>query len=140
MKTMPLEIAKIRREICARCDAPCAAFTAGLVDHDLPSAACPRAWPSRWGCYGLCGDSSMRRPEYPPAPAGPELPGEAAPVPPAAPPAPSFGLGDAVATVAEPIARLSDALLGTKLVGCGSCAERRAALNRLVPDVTKPTP
>jgi hypothetical protein len=48
----------------------------------------------------------------------------------------SFGLGDAVATVAEPIARLSDALLGTKLVGCGSCAERRAALNRLVPAVT----
>jgi hypothetical protein len=50
-----------------------------------------------------------------------------------------FGLGDAVATVAEPIARLSDALLGTSLVGCGGCAQRRAALNALVPDVTKPT-
>ena len=44
----------------------------------------------------------------------------------------SFGLGDAVALVAEPIAQLSDALFGTKLVGCGSCAERRAALNRLM--------
>jgi hypothetical protein len=52
---------------------------------------------------------------------------------------PAFGLGDAVATVAEPIARFSDAVLGTKLVGCSACAERRAALNALVPDVTKPT-
>lgn len=43
------------------------------------------------------------------------------------------GLGDAVALVAEPIARLSDAVLGTKLVGCGGCAQRRAALNALVP-------
>jgi len=42
-----------------------------------------------------------------------------------------FGLGDAVAVVAEPIARLSDAVLGTKLVGCGGCAQRRAALNRI---------
>ena len=50
-----------------------------------------------------------------------------------------FGLGDAVAVVAEPIARFSDAVLGTKLVGCGGCAQRRAALNALVPDVTKPT-
>ena len=58
--------------------------------------------------------------------------------PSAAPAKQAFGLGDAVATVAEPIARLSDALLGTKLVGCGSCAERRAALNRLVPDVKRP--
>lgn len=50
------------------------------------------------------------------------------------------GLGDAVALVAEPIARLSDAVLGTKLVGCGGCAQRRAALNALVPDITKPLP
>lgn len=53
-----------------------------------------------------------------------------------------FGLGDAVAAVAEPIAALSDKFLGTHIVGCGSCSERRAALNRLVPDVTgsKPPP
>lgn len=50
----------------------------------------------------------------------------------------ALGLGDAVALVAEPIARLSDAVLGTKLVGCGGCAQRRAALNAIVPDVTKP--
>lgn len=46
---------------------------------------------------------------------------------------PARGLGDLVATLAEPIARASDAVLGTHLVGCQSCAERRAALNKLVP-------
>ena len=51
----------------------------------------------------------------------------------AQPPPPSRGLGDVVAIFAEPIARASDALLGTKLVGCNSCAERRAALNKLMP-------
>ena len=40
-----------------------------------------------------------------------------------------IGLGDAVAVVARPIARASDALLGTKLVGCTSCAERQARWN-----------
>jgi hypothetical protein len=49
-----------------------------------------------------------------------------------APPKPR-GLGDLVALIAEPIARASDAVLGTHLVGCNSCAERRAALNNLVP-------
>lgn len=126
MKTMPREIAQIRREICARCDAPCAAFTAGLVDHDAPAAACPRAWPSRWGCYGLCGDSSVRRPEALPAPVV-QIPPE---------PPPPRGLGDLVAVFAEPIARISDAALGTKLTGCGACSKRREALNAIVPDIT----
>tara|TARA_R110000868_G_scaffold337945_1_gene598756 strand:- start:682 stop:930 length:249 start_codon:yes stop_codon:yes gene_type:complete len=45
------------------------------------------------------------------------------------------GLGDVVALFAEPIARASDAMLGTHLVGCNSCAERRAALNKLVPKI-----
>jgi hypothetical protein len=49
------------------------------------------------------------------------------------PPPKPRGLGDLVATLAEPIARFSDAHLGTHLVGCQSCAERRAALNRLIP-------
>lgn len=52
---------------------------------------------------------------------------------PDSPPPPSRGLGDVVALFAEPIARASDAVLGTKLVGCNACAERRAALNRLMP-------
>ena len=49
------------------------------------------------------------------------------------PPAQSRGLGDLVATLADPIARASDALFGTHLVGCQPCAQRREALNRLVP-------
>jgi hypothetical protein len=57
---------------------------------------------------------------------------------PAPPRAKPRGLGDLVALVAEPIARASDAVLGTHLVGCGGCAQRRAALNALVPDITKP--
>ena len=43
------------------------------------------------------------------------------------------GLGDAVASVAQPIARALDAALGTKIVGCGGCASRKAYLNSLVP-------
>ena len=49
------------------------------------------------------------------------------------PPPKPRGLGDVVALFAEPIARASDAVLGTHLVGCNACAERRAALNNLVP-------
>lgn len=47
----------------------------------------------------------------------------------------TFGLGDAVAAVAQPIARVIDAVAGTNLKQCGGCAARRAALNRLVPDL-----
>ena len=47
-------------------------------------------------------------------------------------PLPRRGLGDLVATIAEPIAALSDKHLGTHLVGCNSCAQRRAALNKAV--------
>lgn len=46
-------------------------------------------------------------------------------------PEPPHGLGDLVAVIAQPIARVSDAVLGTHLVGCSSCAERQAALNRI---------
>lgn len=41
-----------------------------------------------------------------------------------------FGLGDAVAVIAEPIASALDAVVGTKIKGCGGCARRREALNR----------
>jgi len=41
------------------------------------------------------------------------------------------GLGDLVAAVAQPIARVIDAAAGTKLAECGGCAKRRAALNRI---------
>lgn len=49
----------------------------------------------------------------------------------------TFGLGDAVAALANPIARASDAIFGTSLVGCSSCAERQAALNKLLPNLGK---
>jgi len=41
------------------------------------------------------------------------------------------GLGDLVAAVAQPIARVIDAAAGTKLAECGGCKQRRAALNRI---------
>lgn len=56
--------------------------------------------------------------------------------PPPRPPQP-VGLGDAVARVAQPIARALDAVLGTKITGCGGCAERQRKLNELMPDISK---
>lgn len=41
------------------------------------------------------------------------------------------GLGDIVATVAEPIATVLDQTLGTRIKGCASCAKRRQWLNRV---------
>jgi hypothetical protein len=45
------------------------------------------------------------------------------------------GLGDAVALVAQPIARMIDAATGhrTNVAGCGGCKARQAALNKAVP-------
>lgn len=54
------------------------------------------------------------------------------------PRAKTIGLGDAVAAVAQPIARAADAVLGTDITHCGGCASRRAALNAAVPDITRP--
>ena len=58
------------------------------------------------------------------------------PTPPAAP-AP-FGLGDAVAVVAKPIARVIDRAVGTDLEHCEGCAKRQAALNQAVPNLKAP--
>ena len=41
------------------------------------------------------------------------------------------GLGDAVASVAQPIAGAIDKALGTNIKGCGACARRREKLNNL---------
>lgn len=46
-----------------------------------------------------------------------------------------FGLGDAVASVAQPIAGILDSVLGTHIKGCAGCAQRRETLNKLVPDL-----
>lgn len=42
-----------------------------------------------------------------------------------------FGLGDAVAVLAQPIAHAIDSVAGTKIAECGGCARRRAALNKI---------
>jgi hypothetical protein len=47
----------------------------------------------------------------------------------------AFGLGDAVAVVAQPIAKMLDLTLGTSIQNCGGCAQRREALNNLVPNI-----
>ena len=49
------------------------------------------------------------------------------------PPPELLGLGDAVALVAQPIARVLDAVLGTNVQGCGGCKARQAALNAAMP-------
>ena len=54
------------------------------------------------------------------------------------PPSAPIGLGDAVAAVAQPIARVVDAVAGTTLVSCAACAARKAALNSAVPDLLRP--
>lgn len=49
-----------------------------------------------------------------------------------------LGLGDAVERVVQPLARLSDRVLKTKLAGCSACSRRRAWLNQVMPDVRRP--
>lgn len=39
--------------------------------------------------------------------------------------------GDKVASIASPIARIIDSVLGTDLVNCASCKERQNKLNKL---------
>ena len=41
-------------------------------------------------------------------------------------------LGDAIAAVAQPVARLVDAVAGTRLRTCGGCAERKDRANGFV--------
>jgi hypothetical protein len=53
-------------------------------------------------------------------------------------PARPRGLGDAVALIAQPIARAIDRVAGTNVAGCGGCAKRRAKLNAMVPDLSHP--
>jgi hypothetical protein len=43
------------------------------------------------------------------------------------------GLGDAFALVAQPTARIIDAIAGTNLKNCGACKSRQADWNQKVP-------
>jgi hypothetical protein len=54
--------------------------------------------------------------------------------------APTMGLGDLVAKVAQPIAKAIDAVAGTNLKNCPGCARRRQALNDLVPAIGRTPP
>jgi hypothetical protein len=48
---------------------------------------------------------------------------------------PSFGLGDAVHAIAQPVAKGIDLVIHSNLTGCNACDERRARLNALAPKV-----
>lgn len=43
------------------------------------------------------------------------------------------GLGDVVHSLASPIAKSVDVVLGTEISTCSACSKRRKALNRAVP-------
>lgn len=43
------------------------------------------------------------------------------------------GLGDVVHAVAQPVAAVLDAVLGTRIKGCSGCAKRREQWNQAVP-------
>lgn len=78
--------------------------------HATACAVCPlsrKEYPQRWHTWGACDES--------------------------APPTELRGLGDAVAVVAQPIARVIDSVLGTNVQGCGGCKARQAALNKAFP-------
>lgn len=49
-----------------------------------------------------------------------------------------FGLGDAFALVAQPIARVIDFWFGTNIKNCAGCRARRVVFNHIVPDVRRP--
>lgn len=46
-----------------------------------------------------------------------------------------IGLGDAMAAVAQPIAKAVDAVLGTNLQNCASCGQRQESLNKAVDNI-----
>ena len=78
------------------------------ISHADPCAACPT---NVWHAFGNCE---------------------------AAPPAELRGLGDAVALVAKPIARMIDAAtatvgIKTNVQGCGRCNKRQSDWNQAVP-------
>lgn len=43
------------------------------------------------------------------------------------------GAGDAVAVIAEPIAKVLDRVFRTKIKSCSACAKRKEMLNHLIP-------
>ena len=46
-----------------------------------------------------------------------------------------FGLGDAVAKIAQPIAKTIDSIAGTDIQNCGGCKKRQEKLNNIIPNI-----
>jgi hypothetical protein len=103
---MPLAVVEVRAEVCGRCDVPCEKQNETAF-HSDPCAQCPRAWRSRWGQYGQCANFAP----------------------------PPRGLGDLVASIAQPIAKAIDSVARTKIAECGGCKKRQAMLNRIMPNL-----
>ena len=107
--SVPAAVQRIRADICSRCPTPCE-HQQNPTWHGTDCAVCPRShdeYPQRWHTWGACDDST--------------------------PPTELRGLGDAVALLAQPIARVIDSVLGTNVQGCGGCKARKAALNQALP-------
>jgi len=107
--SVPTAVQGIRADICSRCPTPCE-NQQNPAWHATDCASCPlehETYPQRWHTWGACAES--------------------------APPTELRGIGDAVALVAQPIARAIDAALGTNVQGCGGCKARQAALNQALP-------
>jgi hypothetical protein len=104
---IPYQEIEVRRLICSSCPTPCK----NIPNVESRCSECPLPI-RRWGQYGGCGNKPEENVLIP-----------------------SRGLGDLVYFVANPIARVIDAVAGTKVASCGSCAKRRAALNKIVPEI-----
>ena len=103
-------VVQVRADLCADCPTPCERQLDAAFHRD-PCAACPIG---RWGQWGDC--SAAQSVPSLPAPGG------------VAAPTGLRGLGDLVAVVAEPIARV----IGLDPARCG-CGARREAMNRAFP-------
>lgn len=77
---VPRQIEETRRAVCEQsCTEHCQAYSSKTLNHSDHAAACPRkGWILAWGCFGPCDGSVSERIK------------------------PQRGLGDAVATVAQP--------------------------------------
>ena len=108
---MNLGVIQVRADVCGDCPTPCERQR-DTAFHSAPCSVCPRY---RWGQWGACDDSVQPEPSLP-APGG------------VATPHGIRGLGDLVAKVADPIAKV----IGLDKSKCG-CAKRQETLNKLVP-------
>lgn len=105
-------VIQVRADICGDCPTPCERQRDGAF-HATPCASCHLR---RWSIWGACEDASAQSVPSLPAPGGDTTPHGLR------------GLGDLVAKVAEPIAKV----IGLDKAKCG-CAKRQEALNELIP-------